>query len=757
MRSDELAARLLSMFTEELEEQLRVMNEDLLTLERTPGDAERLRSLFRSVHSLKGAARAAGVAALEELCHALESELAQARDGNRPLAPQQLVHGFAAADAMTDAARRLRAGEAIPPGEYDALLLAIRAGAPTPRSTSRFTPSKGVPAMPARPSGPVTIATEPSAMPADATSKPSISTAAESEPQPAAPIAPVTAQGEDGADEQVRVGVRRLDGLTAAAAELREMSSIVAEWPEVLAPVRAQLLHWRTVWQRQGRAEAGAVQQLLTDTAKQIAQLERDIQTQARAADTVSHRLLESARHIRQRPFGDIAQPLGRVGRDVSVQTGKEARVVITGERVEADRAVLEALRDPLIHLIRNAIDHGIEMPADRERAGKPREGTVRIDAALRGDRLTVTVSDDGRGLDIAAIRAALARKGRLVPDDERAVARTLLGAQISTRVVATEISGRGVGLDAARAVVERIGGTLDVRWTRGAGTSFILDVPLSVATMRALLVLVAGHAIGIPTALVERVDRASVNEVRVVGGERVLTSSDAPIRLASLSRLLGARGDDAPDDAEWMQVVVVVAAGARLALVVDELVEERELVVRPIAYASSVSTRYVGAALLADGKVAPVLNVPGIIGEAGDRGVSRAEAADGQLKQPRILVADDSITTRALEESVLSAAGYDVVTAPDGAEALRIVEAGGIDLVVSDVEMPRMTGLELCARIRASRTNASLPVIIVSSLDRPEHRAAGMEAGADAYITKSSFEQGELIALVERLIGRSA
>ena len=585
----------------------------------------------------------------------------------------------------------------------------------------------------------------------------SISTAAESEPQPAAPIAPVTAQGEDGADEQVRVGVRRLDGLTAAAAELREMSSIVAEWPEVLAPVRAQLLHWRTVWQRQGRAEAGAVQQLLTDTAKQIAQLERDIQTQARAADTVSHRLLESARHIRQRPFGDIAQPLGRVGRDVSVQTGKEARVVITGERVEADRAVLEALRDPLIHLIRNAIDHGIEMPADRERAGKPREGTVRIDAALRGDRLTVTVSDDGRGLDIAAIRAALARKGRLVPDDERAVARTLLGAQISTRVVATEISGRGVGLDAARAVVERIGGTLDVRWTRGAGTSFILDVPLSVATMRALLVLVAGHAIGIPTALVERVDRASVNEVRVVGGERVLTSSDAPIRLASLSRLLGARGDDAPDDAEWMQVVVVVAAGARLALVVDELVEERELVVRPIAYASSVSTRYVGAALLADGKVAPVLNVPGIIGEAGDRGVSRAEAADGQLKQPRILVADDSITTRALEESVLSAAGYDVVTAPDGAEALRIVEAGGIDLVVSDVEMPRMTGLELCARIRASRTNASLPVIIVSSLDRPEHRAAGMEAGADAYITKSSFEQGELIALVERLIGRSA
>ncbi len=756
MRSDELAARLLSMFIEELEEQLRVMNEDLLALERSPGDAERLRSLFRSVHSLKGAARAASVPALEELCHALEAELAQARDGDRPLAPPQLVHGFAAADAMADAARRLRAGESIPPGEYDALLLAIRSGAPAPRSTTRFTPSAGMAAMPPRPSAPVIVVTERVA-PVTAPVAVQPSAPAESETQAAAPAAATALQGEDAADEQVRVGVRRLDGLTAAAAELREISSTVACWPDELAPVRTQLLHWRTIWQRQGHAEPAALQQLLSDVTKRLTEIERDIQAQARAADTVSHRLLESARHIRQRPFGDIAQPLGRVGRDVSVQTGKEARVVISGERVEADRAVLESLRDPLIHLIRNAIDHGIEPPADRERAGKPREGTVRIDAALRGDRLTVTVSDDGRGLDIAAIRAALARKGRFVPDDELAVARTLLGAQISTRSVATEISGRGVGLDAARAVVERIGGTLDVRWTRGAGTSFVLDVPLSVATMRALLVAVSGHVIGIPTALVERVDRAAADEVRVVGGERVLMGGDAPIRLASLARLLGSRSDDATEDSDVLQVVVVIAAGARLALVVDELIEERELVVRPIEYASSVSTRYVGAALLANGKVAPVLNVPGVIGEAGDRGIPRAERGDGQKRQARILVADDSITTRALEESVLSAAGYDVVTAPDGAEALRIVEGGGIDLVVTDVEMPRMTGLELCARIRASRTNASLPVIIVSSLDRPEHRAAGMEAGADAYVTKSSFEQGELIALVERLIGRSA
>ncbi len=769
MRSDELAARLLAMFVEELEEQLRVMNEDLLTLERTPGDAERLRSLFRSVHSLKGAARAAGVLPLEELCHALEGELAQARDGEHPLAAAQLVHGFAAADALADAARRLRAGETIPAGEYDAMLLAIRSGTPMPRSPSRFAEPAGDGKTATRRSGPVTIVTSdarPLPNGGPGTTVPAVlagdAVAAADANAPTAPLAVVsspaaTAHGEEAVDEQVRIGVRRLDGLTAAVAELREMSGTVSNWPEELRQMRAQLLRWRTVWQREGKADIAAVETLLTEVAKTIGVLERDIQEQARGADTISERLLESARHIRQRPFGDIAQPLTRVGRDVAVGTGKEARVVIGGERVEADRTVLEALREPLMHLVRNAVDHGLELPADRERAGKPREGTVRIDAALRGDRLTVTVRDDGRGLDIPAIRAALARKGRPVPNDELGVARSLLAAQLSTRAVATEISGRGVGLDAARAAVERIGGSLDVRWTRGAGTAFILDAPLSIATMRALLVRVGGHPIGVPTALIERVERAPADQTRVVGGERVLASGQAPLRLASLARLLGVRREEAPDDGEPLQVVVVVAAGTRLALVVDELIEEREVIVRPIEYAPSVSARYVGAALLANGEVAPVLNVPGVIGEAGDRGAARVSDDAAGARRSRILVADDSLTTRTLEENVLAAAGYDVVTAPDGAEALRIVEAGGIDLVVTDVEMPRMTGLELCARIRASRANASLPVIIVSSLDRPEHRAAGMEAGADAYVTKSSFEQGELIALVERLIGRSA
>src|SRR6478672_4625047 len=339
-----------------------------------------------------------------------------------------------------DAPRRLRAGEAIPAGEYDALLLAIRSGATLPRSSGRSAAAESPPPAAAPPPAPV---------PAPASAP---SPAVEGEPvaaeQRAVARAPDSANAQDAGDEQLRVGARRLDGLTAAAAELREMSSTVASWPEELEAMRIQLQRWSTTWKREGRADVAAVNTLLTEVARNLAALERDIQEQARGADTVSLRLIESARHIRQRPFGDIAQPLARVGRDVGVQTGKTVRVIVTGERVEADRTVLEALREPLIHLVRNAADHGLETPAERARAGKPPEGTVRIEAALRGDRLTVTVGDDGRGLDVPAIRAALARKGRPVPTDEASVVRSLLGGQISTRTVATEISGRGVGLD---------------------------------------------------------------------------------------------------------------------------------------------------------------------------------------------------------------------------------------------------------------------------------------------------------------------
>jgi two-component system chemotaxis sensor kinase CheA len=383
----------------------------------------------------------------------------------------------------------------------------------------------------------------------------------------------------------------------------------------------------------------------------------------------------------------------------------------------------------------------------------------VTVGAALRGDRLVVTVADDGAGIDVAAVRQALHRAGREVPEDDRGVARALLTAGVSTRGEATAISGRGVGLDAVRAAVERVGGSVDVEWSPGEGTTFVLVLPVSIATVRALLVSVGGRALGIPSAAVERAIRVRPGDARVVDGRAVLPAASgtgAPVPLVSLAHALGwGEAPAAPDGVR--EGVLVQHRGRRVALLADDLLDERELVVRPVEHVGAgVATRVVGAALIGGSRVAVVLS-PSALVDAALRPAAGAAppplSGGGARVRRRILVVDDSITTRTLEESVLAAAGFDVVTAVDGVDAWRVIERGGIELVVADIEMPRLDGIALCERIRESRTLATLPVILVTSLDRPEQRARGLEAGADAYITKSSFDQDALIATVRQLL----
>jgi two-component system chemotaxis sensor kinase CheA len=488
----------------------------------------------------------------------------------------------------------------------------------------------------------------------------------------------------------------------------------------------------------------------LARLALELAELGRRAAGDATAVERATSRLLDQTRRLRQRTFADIFEPLPRALRDVAVRLGREARLELHGQEVEADRTVLDALREPVLHLVRNAVDHGLEPPDERRRGGKPAEGVVRIAAALHGDRVLVTVEDDGRGLDIAAIRAALARRGRAVPASDREAARTLFESGVSTRDQATEISGRGVGLDVVREAVERLGGTVEVRWREGGGTTFTIDAPVSVASLRALLVTAGGQPIAVPTAFVQRVERVPAAAPRLLDGRAVLPMDGAPVPLTTLARLLGPPLADARHEGT-LPVVLLQAGGERLAVVVDDLLDEREVAVRPID--GEVGERYAGAALLREGGAAPVLDVPSVIGARGGAELAPAAAA-AEARRPRILVVDDSITTRTLEESVLTAAGFDVVTAVDGADGWRRVEEGGIDLVVTDIEMPRLDGLALCERIRGTPATARLPVILVTSLDRPEQRARGLEAGADAYIAKSSFDQDALLATVRQLLG---
>ncbi len=712
---DSLATRLTMTFAAELDDSQRTLVADTLALERDPSDTERQRSVFRIMHTLKGASRAAGVPAIESLCHAMETELARAKDSGAPLSPSQLSLLLAIADAFNDAAQQLKRGERVTDDSVAALLHRVGGRGSTPQSREATRPAP-------------TIVPPPRVAVSTAQVEP------EAKPDFSGETVDQSRRSAD-SDDQVRIGVASLDGLLAVTGELLRLAARMEDQPANL-----------------GRAIAEIEDPTMRTAMMQLA---RRFDSDVHVLHTLSSRLIESVRRLRQRPFADIVEALPRAVRDVSLSVGKPAELIIEGGEIEADRPVLEMLREPLLHLVRNAVDHGLETPANRAAAGKQAEGTVRVRAAMRADRLRVTVSDDGGGLNVDALRRRLTSLGLPIPARMHELALTVFNEGFSTKEKVTEISGRGVGLGIVQTAVEKVGGTVDVSWQPGAGTTFTMEVPVTVAVLRAVIVDVDGHPVAIPTAYVERVTRIGRDEIRTIDGASVLPDEDSPIPFVSLASRLGPPFRDEPP-ADGKVVALRLAAGSRrLMVVVRDVIDEREIVMHALEIAGgSRKSMLAGATLLPDGRVALVVDVPALLASKASSQPSNFAPARSLVRR-RIMIVDDSITTRSLEESVLGASGYDVKTAVDGAQAWEFLQNGEWDLVVSDIEMPRMDGIELCRKIRESPRMQSLPVILVTSLDKAEDRMRGLEAGADAYITKSSFDQDALLDTIRQLIGR--
>jgi two-component system chemotaxis sensor kinase CheA len=749
MNKEELAARLLATFGAELEEQVRQMNDDLLALESDQTNPERLRSLFRVAHTLKGAARASGVTVIEQACHQLEGMLVGPRDGKQQLTANDFSLLYDAADALLDAGHRVRGGASLDDSPLAQLRDRIKFGSGAPGG---FTPL------------------------------PPLLQAAEKKPAPPAPVAApapipapadaVPARGErKNEGNQVRVEATKLDALLAASGQLLIAGGRIHGRRDELTALHERTGQWASEWHRYERRmrleleRAGASPMLLhtmndlREGLKHLVQVSSQLVTQAtednrglaQATDEVGDRV----RRLRLRPFAEACEALPRVVRDISAASGKEVDLVLRGTEIEADRAILDGLRQALGQLVRNAIDHGIETPEQRRRAGKPTRAQIDVAAALQGDRLQVTVSDDGRGMDVAAIRAALTRSGATVPAQDREVVHTLFRGGLSTRDEASIISGRGVGLDIVRASVERMQGTVDVAWEVGKGTQFTIECPPSLATIRTVLTRLGSRLLAFPTSLVERLVRLDPNEIRLAEGRHVMATDGPPVPLIPLGQLIPPADEHVSSDR--IPVVLLRAAGQRLALAVDELISEQEVVLRPLGPTPHPLPLVSGAAILPSGTVALVLNVPALL-SAG----LKPQAAVGSFSaprtaartRPRVLVADDSITTRTLEQSILESAGYEVRTAVDGADAWRLLQEHTVDLVVSDVEMPRMDGFGLCQAIRGAKRLKHIPVILVTALESAADRARGLEAGADAYLGKSSFDQQHLLDTIQQLIG---
>jgi two-component system chemotaxis sensor kinase CheA len=480
-----------------------------------------------------------------------------------------------------------------------------------------------------------------------------------------------------------------------------------------------------------------------------------------RELQRVLHELQEKTMRARMVSLATIAGPLRRAVRDLARARGRSVRWELLGEETELDRHVLEQLREPLVALVRNAVDHGIEPPDERAAAGKPREGVVRAHARQIGAEVVISLSDDGRGIDLERVRQRAG--GRALSEEDALEA--IFAPGMSTASEVTDISGRGVGLDAVRTAVHAVCGRIEVRTSPGQGTEFRLHVPMTLAILRCLLVRAAGRAYAFPmqataTALAPPTEATLSAEGRPV----VWAGADA-IALSDLADVLGLPAASPAGG----PVVVLATPGARHAFRVDELAGRRDVVVKDLGGVLPRLELMAGASVEADGSVLLVLDAGGLIAAARRRGPAPPGAAPEAMPSPaaspapaaepggprgRVLVVDDALTIRELQRSILRRAGYEVDTAADGEEALeRLVERRS-DLVLTDIEMPRMDGFALTAAIRGAAELSGTPVLILTSREDEDDRRRGLEAGADGYLVKSAFDEHALLTAVEQLLG---
>jgi two-component system, chemotaxis family, sensor kinase CheA len=494
----------------------------------------------------------------------------------------------------------------------------------------------------------------------------------------------------------------------------------------------------------------------LAHSLGEVTEVSQDISDVLGASDRMLDELKDAAVVMRTLPLAVVTGPLPRAVRDLARSTGKAIDLVVTGADTELDRVILESLSEPLTHLLRNAVNHGIESPAERAGAGKPARGRIEIRAVPRGNLVEVVVADDGRGVSPEAIRAAR-REGSL--------AEVLARPGYSTAHGVTDLAGRGVGLDAVKAYVHGLGGTLEIRSEPGEGMEVILLLPLALALLEVLLFERGGAVYGVPLAVVEEA-------VTVAGTLTLEDRSAMDIRGQALpvTDFAAALGAPAPPLAARPPGLVISAGGRRAITTCDTLRGKEEVVVKPLGPLFGRVEGYLGSAILGDGRIALLVEPSQLTGRprrdtgtmppaagppaAGPPAVTRPEA--GPARQPKVLVVEDSFTVRELQRCIMEAAGYPVVTAHDGADALAVLEHDPeIALVITDLDMPKLGGIELTRAIRADTARSSLPVVIVTSRGSEADRRRGTQAGADAYMAKGSFDQQALLAMVERLVGR--
>lgn len=765
---------LLELFREEAGSQLAALTDGLMALESTAQPRVVLEVLMRSAHSLKGAARIVGIDPLVKLTHVTEDLFVAALADTVAIGPGTIDILLGVVDHITDVAsgdeQRVAKRLAELP-ELLQILTGLRAGGQPPVR------SAPVASLPAPTAEAITAAVGRTAIP---TTAPAAEVA-----QAASPAVP----GKGGAQKpsaapsrSVRMTTESLERLTSLAAEsvveserlemlvddARDLHDVQRDLQSVLFALREGLEGGGSSAVDAVAVRAGVEAALATFASLQERRAAREtaLEDYSRRSAMLARKLSRESVASRMMPFESILRGFPRLVRDVCRELGKRCRLEIRGEATLIDREVLEQLDAPLNHMVRNALDHGLEMPDVRAAAGKPAEGRLEIEAFHRAGRLQVIVRDDGRGINPENLRRSIVERGL----ESQENASVLSAAELyeflflpgfSTAKQVTELSGRGVGLDAVRTQIQGAGGSVILRSTPGAGTSFNLELPVTRSVTRALVVLIGGERYALPIANVERALVVESESLESIEGRRYFMHEGTSVALVPATEIL-----DLPDPShppgKGLRVLLLMEGERRYGLVVDSFEGERSFVVRrldqrfgEVPDVAAISTDERGGVVLILDVAELVRSMDALI--TGGRLLRVAGAsAEATVRRKRILVVDDSLTVRQAEKQMLENQGYTVDVAVDGVEGWSAVRLTRYDLVVSDVDMPRMNGIELVKRIRADQRLQGLPVVIVSYKDREEDRIRGLEAGATHYLAKAGFQDSTLVTVVRDLIGEA-
>lgn len=776
---------MLDLFRVELENNTRTLESGLVTTERdqTP---ERIEPLMRAAHSIKGAARIVGLNTAVTLAHAMEDVLTAAQHGKRSLTPDGVDRLLKGNDFFASLAR-LEISElpaALEKGSAEIQVLSdyLRDFLSSPMEAVLETPPRAVTVTAEKPPDAAVSGIAPSVPPVVTEALlPGQAPPVTSMPDNAcygAPTAPPAMRPRTAQDKGdvglVRVRAENMNRLMALAGEcLVQTQSVKTVYQSLLAMKKniveaaksLQLSLESQTQERDGVTKEGVQEALTRITAAEQA-ASQDIvlfERFSRRMEHLAHRLYNEVISSRMVPFSDGLHGFPRMVRDMARETGKQVNFEIAGAATPVDRDILERLEAPLSHLIRNAIDHGMETPEQRKAAGKPAEGTIILEARHVAGMLNISLADDGRGINPEDLRSKVVEKGYVTPEMAGSLSRTelfefLFLPGFSTAKAVTEISGRGVGLDVVFNMAHEVGGAVRVDAGTGRGARFHLQLPLTLSVLRTLLLSIAGEPYALPLSRIDRILSLTHADIREIEDRPYCTMDGEHVGILDARQLF--QLPPAVTPSERFDVVVISDRLNRYGLAVDHVIGEENLVVRPLDQRLGKVPNISAGAILDDGSLVVIFDVDDLVRSIHQLLTTGKLQKIGKgpqtlpAEKKRILVVDDSLTVREVERRLLVTAGYEVATAVDGVDGWNTLKVRSFDLLISDVDMPRMNGIDLVRTVKGDPLLKEMPVMIVSYKDREEDRLRGLEAGANYYLTKGSFHDESLLTAVRDLIG---